>query len=135
MVNKNKCKRQYHANKVKKAATSLISSKKAEFNSYIDEYIDERNKNNISFLKTKEEEYDISNKLENVTNNDLGAKIDTISSELSKYIKHSKKFRLIQIVFGIGLGLTSLGLFIYGKIKIDTFMDLLKVGLSTFGLG
>ena len=123
MVNKNKYKRQYHANKV----TGIAKLKKGKYYTATEMRVK-------LFGEIKTDDEFIAKKLELVSNNDLGEKMDTISSELGKYIKHSKKWRVIQIVFGIGLGLTSLGLFVYGKIQIDTFFDLLKLMASSFGL-
>ena len=148
MANKN-YKRQYYARKFKKEGDSSISLKKAEFNAYLDEYA---NKNQLIdrlergryytpaemkhklFEIRKEEENIIDEKLYNVTNTDLSDKLDTISSILGKYIKHSKKWLFIRNVGGLMIGFVSIGLFVYGKIRIDTLFDLLKLVGSSIGL-
>ena len=152
MVNKTKYKRQYHAKKSKKNIDDLIILEKADFNSHLEEYMNSNTESDVLnriekgiyftaeemrsklFQKTKEDEKYIGNKLDKISNLDLADKLDGISTNLNKYIKHSKKWLILRIGGGISIGVISLGLFVYGKIKLDTLIELLKVIGSSIGL-
>lgn len=118
----NKYKRQYYAKKFKKTKSGLINSKKAELNTL------------SSFQEIKNDEDYIEKKLNEVTNMHLADKLDNLSLDLSKYIKYSKKWLLLRVIGGVSIAIISLGLFIYGKIKLETLIDLLKMIGSGLGL-
>ena len=132
-LSKNRIKRIYHSRKGKSVVNKVMEELIESFNNTSEEqsklnnnkYISDESMKKIVFAKLKDDHPEIGTKIEEEpTNKELKTQLDEMHRMLKRYIKHSTfKMKALVLFYSVWF-FASVGLFIYGKIQLETLIDI-----------